>query len=55
MERSGCTEQHGGFSTEELKALSTIKEIVDSGGNAEVKKNNGVMTVYEVSKKKRAS
>ena len=55
MERVNNSEQQGGFSFEELKALSTIKEIVDGGGNAEVKKSNGVMTVYEVSKKKRAS
>jgi len=55
MERVGSSEQQEGFSPEELKALSTIKEIVDSGGNAEVKRSNGVMTVYEVSKKKRAS
>ena len=55
MERGSYSEKQDGFSYEELRALSTIKEIVDSGGNAEVKKSNGVMTVYEVSKKKRAS
>ena len=54
MERVRCSSQPD-FSSDELKALSTIKEIVDSGGNAEVKKNNGIMTVYEVSKKKRAN
>ncbi len=55
MARSKGSEKQDGYSPEELKAFSTIKEIVDSGGNAEVKKSNGVMTVYEVSKRKMAS
>ena len=35
------------FSPEELRTFQTVKEIVEGGGQIEIKKSNGVLTVYE--------
>lgn len=40
------------LSTEDLKALLCIKKITRHGHNAEVKEKDGVLVVYDVSKKK---
>ena len=40
------------FSPEELETFRTVKEIVEGGGQVEIKQSKGVMTAYEVSMRK---
>lgn len=40
------------FTADDLKALLCIKKITRHGHNAEVKEKDGVLVVYDVSKKK---
>ena len=52
MEKSCYSCRNQDFSPEELRTFQTVKEIVEGDGQIEIKKSNGVLTVYEVSMRK---
>ena len=52
LEKSRYSCRNQDFSPEELRTFQTVKEIVEGGGQIEIKKSNGVLTVYEVSMRK---